>query len=369
MLKTWYIKIKNNADLTWKKLPGFFSQEWLNLKTYIEDVVNSMTITPSSHTHTISDITSLQTQLDAKVDENSAIVGATKTKVTYDAKGLVTAGTDATTADIADSTNKRYVTDAQLTIITNTSGINTGDQTSIVGVSGTKSQFNTACSDGDFVYTADIGSSVQAHDADLDSWAGVTRASGVDTFIATPSSANLRSMLTDENGTGEALFSGATSPTFVGTTAMASATLSGTVTNYSGIATVNNGIPFSAAKTNLTGQTAAIGYTTIYTTPAADGFYLICWTASVTTAATSSSKLGPITIRTTNAADNVVKTWPSGNTNNINQTSTNATGTGIISGVCTAYCKASTNIQYAIGYTSSGATPMAFSADITVLKL
>ena len=163
MLKTWYIKIKNNADLTWKKLPGFFSQEWLNLKTYIEDVVNSMTITPSSHTHTISDITSLQTQLDAKVDENSAIVGATKTKVTYDAKGLVTAGTDATTADIADSTNKRYVTDAQLTIITNTSGINTGDQTSIVGVSGTKSQFNTACSDGDFVYTADIGSSVQAH--------------------------------------------------------------------------------------------------------------------------------------------------------------------------------------------------------------
>jgi hypothetical protein len=63
------------------------------------------------------------------VATNSAITGATKTKITYDAKGLVTSGTDATTADIADSTDKRYVTDAQLTVIGNTSGTNTGDQT------------------------------------------------------------------------------------------------------------------------------------------------------------------------------------------------------------------------------------------------
>jgi hypothetical protein len=69
----------------------------------------------------------IQTQLDAKVDENAAITGATKTKITYDAKGLVTAGSDATTADIADSTDKRYVTDAQLTVIGNTSGTNSGD--------------------------------------------------------------------------------------------------------------------------------------------------------------------------------------------------------------------------------------------------
>lgn len=34
-----------------------------------------------------------------------------------------------TTADIADSANKRYVTDAQLTVLGNTSGTNTGDQT------------------------------------------------------------------------------------------------------------------------------------------------------------------------------------------------------------------------------------------------
>ena len=78
-------------------------------------------------TGTLSSQTDLQTALDGKVDENAAITGATKTKVTYDAKGLVTAGADATTADIADSTNKRYVTDAQATVIGNTSGTNTGD--------------------------------------------------------------------------------------------------------------------------------------------------------------------------------------------------------------------------------------------------
>ena len=61
------------------------------------------------------------------VAPNVAITWATKTKITYDAKGLVTGGADATTADIADSTNKRYVTDAQLTVIWNTSNTNTWD--------------------------------------------------------------------------------------------------------------------------------------------------------------------------------------------------------------------------------------------------
>lgn len=63
------------------------------------------------------------------VQKNADITAATKTKITYDVKGLVTAGADATTADIADSSNKRYVTDANLVVIGNTSGTNTGDQT------------------------------------------------------------------------------------------------------------------------------------------------------------------------------------------------------------------------------------------------
>ena len=71
------------------------------------------------------------------VVSNGAIIGATKTKVTYDSKGLVTVGADATTADIAESTNKNYVTNAEKTVIGNTSGTNTGDQTSITGNSAT----------------------------------------------------------------------------------------------------------------------------------------------------------------------------------------------------------------------------------------
>lgn len=60
---------------------------------------------------------------------NSSITAATKTKITYDTKGLITAGADATTADITPSTDRNYVTDVQSGVISNTSGINTGDET------------------------------------------------------------------------------------------------------------------------------------------------------------------------------------------------------------------------------------------------
>lgn len=51
-----------------------------------------------------------------------------------------------------------------------------------------------------------IGSNVQAWDADLSSWAGVTRASGFDAFSATPTSANLAGLVTNEIGSGSVLF-------------------------------------------------------------------------------------------------------------------------------------------------------------------
>ncbi|MEI9414729.1 hypothetical protein [Mesorhizobium sp. Cs1321R2N1] len=52
----------------------------------------------------------------------------------------------------------------------------------------------------------------QPYDADLASWAAVNRATGVDALVTTPSSANLRALLTDETGTGSAVFG--TQPTF-----------------------------------------------------------------------------------------------------------------------------------------------------------
>lgn len=59
--------------------------------------------------------------------------------------------------DIDDtSTTNKFVTSADLTKLSNTSGTNSGDQTSIVGISGTKSQYNTSCLDGDFLFSGDV---------------------------------------------------------------------------------------------------------------------------------------------------------------------------------------------------------------------
>ena len=69
-------------------------------------------------------------------------------------------------------------------------------------------------------------SSKQDTDADLATWAGITPGANVGTFLATPSSANLRSAITDENGTGALLFDGA------GSITMGTATFAGlNVTN------------------------------------------------------------------------------------------------------------------------------------------
>lgn len=64
-----------------------------------------------------------------KLDKNSPITSATGTKVTVDTKGLIVSIQNANTSDINDSTNRRYVTDSQLSVIQNTSGINTGNET------------------------------------------------------------------------------------------------------------------------------------------------------------------------------------------------------------------------------------------------
>ena len=85
-------------------------------------------VTGSLPNTSVSGLGTLATQngtFTDKLDKNTSITAATKTKITYDAKGLVTSGADATTADIADSTNKRYQTDNQNTRNDATSSIQT----------------------------------------------------------------------------------------------------------------------------------------------------------------------------------------------------------------------------------------------------
>jgi hypothetical protein len=57
---------------------------------------------------------------------------------------VTTTTTAPTTADIPDSTDKRYVTDAELVVIGNTSGTNTGDQASVTGNAGTATALQNA---------------------------------------------------------------------------------------------------------------------------------------------------------------------------------------------------------------------------------
>ena len=59
-----------------------------------------------------------------------------------------------------------------------------------------------------YLTTAAAAAAYQPLDADLISWAAVPRASGFDTFAGTPTSANLRALLSDESGSGALLFAG-----------------------------------------------------------------------------------------------------------------------------------------------------------------
>jgi len=132
------------VDIQHKAWSGTYASWTINLDaieatpvTVTDSTTIDLTITSQDITASVKDWSIDSTKLSTavnntiawKLDANTPITWATKTKITYDADGLVTAWADATTADISDSTDKRYVTDAQLTVIGNTSGTNTWDQT------------------------------------------------------------------------------------------------------------------------------------------------------------------------------------------------------------------------------------------------
>lgn len=84
-----------------------------NIGNHIADTNNPHSVTKTQvglgNVDNTSDLdkpisTATQTALDGKVDKNAAITGATHTKITYDSKGLVTAGADITLSDVTDVT-------------------------------------------------------------------------------------------------------------------------------------------------------------------------------------------------------------------------------------------------------------------------
>lgn len=165
------------------------------------------------------------------------------------------------------------------------SGNNTGDQTSIVGITGTLAQFNTACTDADFAslagaetltnktLTAPIlttpalgtpASGTLTNCTGLPIGSGVSgMAIGIAAWLADPTSAKLATAVTDETGSGALVF--ATSPTLV-TPALGTPS-AGVLTNCTGTAA---GLTAGTCTTipTLTGDVTSSGNATTLGTPA-----------------------------------------------------------------------------------------------------
>lgn len=116
----------------------------------------SWTIQENAHDLTLTEQTVTMT-----IAENTITLGGGggATNLGYTASptnGIVTSdtGTDATII-VANGTNAGLMTPANFTKLAAISGTNTGDQTTIVGITGTKAEFNTAVTDGNFMYVGD----------------------------------------------------------------------------------------------------------------------------------------------------------------------------------------------------------------------
>lgn len=159
----------------------------------------------------------------------------------------------------------------------------------------------------------------------------------------------------------------AASPTMTGTVGLPIVTQTGKTTTYNNIATVDNGVPSELGNANLTGQTAAKAATTLYT-PAATGRFRISIYLKVTTAASVSSVLGPVTITYTDGTDSVAQSVVMALQTEAGAVATTNVGnltTSILSGTLYIYALTAVPIQYAIAYTSVNAAEMAYAARLT----
>lgn len=168
----------------------------------------------------------MRTNIYAAIQGKQATI-TTGTTLQYFRGDLSLATFPTTTVAFTSSTNKNFVTDAQLTVIGNTSGTNTGDQTTVSGNAGTATALQTArnINGVSFNGTADITITVPIA-------TGVSGlGSGIATFLATPSGANFAAAVSDETGSGLVVFNN--TPTLIAP--ILGTPTSGTLTNATGL--------------------------------------------------------------------------------------------------------------------------------------
>ena len=125
------------------------------------------TYDPANIAEQLVGLTATQTLTNKTVIDNSFAIaddGDNTKLIAFQASGITT-GTTRTLTIQNSSGTVAYLSD----ITGINSGTNTGDQTSIVGITGTKAEFNTALTDGDFMF---VGDAPTAHT--LDSHSNVT---------------------------------------------------------------------------------------------------------------------------------------------------------------------------------------------------
>ncbi len=140
----------------------------------------------------------------------------------------------------------------------------------------------------------------------------------------------------------------------------------GIISKYSAVATVASGVPSQVATVDLVNQSAAVTTTTLYAVPAAGaGLYRVTYYAKITTVG-SSSTLGGVNGFQVTWTDPTDTTTPTATVaDSLTQVLTGNTTTTADGGSVVISAKASTNIQYAFDYTSSG-TAMQYKLSIRV---
>lgn len=150
---------------------------------------------------------------------------------------------------------------------------------------------------------------------------------------------------------------------------------SGIITNYAGVATVDNGVPSILGHSDLTGQTAALTTSALFT-PSSTGMVRVTYYAKVTTPGTTSI-LGGTTgfvLNFTDGTDSVAQTLTlteanqSGTILSIGTGNVTNTTAAIIYGTAMVYAKTGVAMTYNLGYTSTG-TAMQFEIHVKAESL
>lgn len=263
-----------------------------------------------------------------------------------------------TTAPFSNSTDKNFVTDAQATVIGNTSNANSGDNAS-------NSLYSSLITNATHTGDATGATALTVVKINGTSLAGL--ATGIlknTTTTGVPSIAIAADFPTlNQNTTGSAATL-TTARTLWGVSFNGSANLTGPFTTYNGTSLVGSGLPSIVAQVNSASLTGDVTATTLLT-PSAAGFYRVNVYIAVITAGSVSSTMPAVNISYTdgNAGTNV-------HTSIVTATSTtNSVTTAFAQATYVLYAKASTAIQYSTSGYASSAAGMAFALRIKMEAL